>query len=478
VGRAKQGEHPDGTAHPPGKAAPSVAERPPQRQQLSAQAAAFYEGVWEPARAGCLGLLRRLGCPQAEAEEVFSETYVTVMEKVDPIERGLHEAQMVNLMKTACRRRLINLRHREGVLKEVAVPEVKPSAGERRVEGPEELAEREEAIAISEEAVLSLAPRDRLIFLLRYRQDLSPEEVRQCVPRLSEHEYRRAIQRANARVLTSYRRIASGKRCGELAPAALATFIAGAAQGKEAEAIEAHLKHCRSCQRSCVEMRAYLHELTSSLALLAAIGSLGVGGGSALAHALSALGEVPSILSGVSRSAQVHLRGLVVRARGGVSAANGKSGISQVVGLSGLKIAGVCTGVMATCVVAGIGGLSFSGNHPPAGGGRPAIRETSPGSEHAASGLDIRSARALAARRRLARERHIRIEQRDRNRAREGERRVEAAPLVHEEANEPQTETETIAPAPPSEPVEPVPAPPQPSGSGASEGGSGPEFGL
>jgi DNA-directed RNA polymerase specialized sigma24 family protein len=477
VESSKANESTGGAAQPRKGAASPARAKPLQGKRLSEQTAAFYEGLWGSARAGCLSLLRRLGCSEAEAEEVFGDTYATVMERVDPIERGLHEAQMVNVMKVSCRRRLINLRCREGVLREV--PEAVELIADSDGEGPDELAVRSEAIAIGEEAVLSLSPRDRLIFLLRYHRDLSPEEVRQCVPHLSEHGYRRAIQRANAKVLTSYRRIDSGKRCGEFDPAALETFIAGAAQGKEAEAIEAHLKHCRSCQRSCVEMRAYLHELTSSLALLAALGSLGVGGASALAHALGGLGELPSILARAGGSAQLHLRALMVRARGGVSATGGKSGIGQVVGVSGLKIAGVCAGVAATCVVAGvvpgIGGLSLSGNHQPAGGGLPVIRETSPTSDEAAG--QVRRARALAARRRVARQRRSRIEQRDRNRARD-RKRAEAAQLIHEEASEPGVETEAVAPAPPPEPVEPVAPPPPPSGGGTSGGGQGSEFGL
>lgn|GEM_PF-2573098 len=263
--------------------------------RLSPQTAAFYEQLWESAQAGCLGLLARLGCSQAEAEEIFADTYARVMERLDPIECDLHEAQMVAVTKTACRRELIDRRRRrEGVLREVPVPEAGLTEPDLDAEDPHELAERSEAIAIGEEAVLSLRPRERLVFWLRHHEDRSPAEVRELVPHLCEPGYRRAIQRANAEVLAAFSRIESGRRCGEFDQPTLSSYICGTAEPDAAASIEAHLRHCRACQRECTEMRSYLHDVAGTLAVLVAAGSLGAASASGtLARSLAALKEGP-----------------------------------------------------------------------------------------------------------------------------------------------------------------------------------------
>src|SRR5712675_2820080 len=113
----------------------------PSDGRLSKEAAAFYEEVWSSSRAGCLNLLRRKGCEEGEAEEVFAEAYSEVMSKVDPIKRGFSAPEMVNFLKVACDRHWIDLRRHRGVIREVQLSDA-TEVRDTRVDGPAELAER------------------------------------------------------------------------------------------------------------------------------------------------------------------------------------------------------------------------------------------------------------------------------------------------------------------------------------------------
>ena len=358
------------------RAAPPAAERAAepgiapgsQREALSEETAAFYGRLWDSARVGCLNLLRSLGCGEEEAEEIFRDTHLRVMERVDPIRRDLTEAQMVNTMKVSCRRQLMNVRRREGVLREVAVPEVRYPVVLDEADVPYESAALSEAIAVGQEAVLALSPRDRLVFRLRHHQGLTPEEIRQRVPRLTPGRYRRIIERSNAQVLATLQRIESGARCRELEDSELGQYLGDIASAEEAAQIESHLKHCRHCQRRLLELRGRLHDLGSTLALVSLTGAVGAGTPGLFLDLFSRLGGVPSAIGQVSRPLRDTISGLASRAmrllQGG-----GESGAGQILGVSGGKAVGFCAGVAAAgCAAAGIvsdvGGVEPPGSHP------------------------------------------------------------------------------------------------------------------
>ncbi len=467
-------------APPPGTKTAAVNDAEPGR--LSEQAATFYEDLWSSARAGGVGLLRRLGCSQAEAEEVFADTYTRVMAKVDPVKRGLAEPQMVNLIKVACRRRLLNLRRHEGVLKEVAVPEVEPVDGNDDDE-PYERAESSEAIAIGQEAVLSLPPRDRLVFQLRYYQDLSPEEIQRRVPRLSPHGYRKSIQRSNARVLAAYERIESGRRCEELRGATLTGFLAGTLGADLAETVESHLNHCRSCQRRCIEARGHLHEVASTLALTSTIGSVGVGLGGILARPMDAASRASSATGQAARALRERARDLAFR--NGGSPGGGGAGAAHAGAISGVKLGIACAGVAAgaTCaaagVIPGIGGLDLGG-HRVGGPGSPAIHRVA--SPSAAAGAEATAGKgSRAAEGGSADKRHPHRKKRRRDTSSPSSRLEPTAPSPAS-PSEFGAQAGGSAPTAPVEPVEPAPPSAPPSGGDPSGGSSGPqagsEFGL
>ncbi len=434
-----------------------VAARPPTTQRgeregrLSKSAAAIYERLRKSAEAGCLGLLRRLGASEAEAEEVFSETYVRVMERVDPVKLDLAEPQLVNLLKVACRRQLIELRRREGVIKEVAIPEVESLVANPDA-GPEVLAERSEAIEVGREALLSLPQRDRLVFQLRYEQDLTPAEVQSRVPGLTPNRYRKAIQRANAKVLDAYLRIQSGERCEELDRATLTRFISGAASADLAERVEAHLRHCRACRRSGIEMREQLRDVASILALAV---TSAPSAGSALSHALASMRGASSALGRAAHSLWGQSR-VVLRIRG----AGSGGGLGQALGVSGAKVGFVCAGVVgATCaaagVIPGIGAIDLSANHKPT---KAVVREAG----ETPSELDATSPNQPQARRAERDAKARRRHRRQRNHLRKAHEVSEAEPSSESPTTAPEIEPEPqateVSAAPPPSP-EPAPAP-------------------
>lgn len=335
------------------------------RGRLSLAEAEFYARAYDPARRGSLAELRRRGCDEHEAEELFAASYAKVMESVDPIERCFSLPQMVYFVKRACCRRLIDeSRHR--VL--CAEAEVEPPssrhdsateqpaepAPEMSSEQPSELAEEREAVAIGREALAMLSERDRLIFTRRHLQGMEPAEIVSQTPGLSMRTYRKVIQRANARVLAAYGRIEAGERCAEVESDLLRRYLTGESDAGETKTIEAHLAHCRACQQAYARMRDYLIDVASGVLLAS---SLGAGrAGAVPARLLELASQGASTLGEASRAVRERLRELVLRLAASLPGPGADAGVSQALGASSWRIASTCTAAVAAgaCVAAGI----------------------------------------------------------------------------------------------------------------------------
>ncbi|MGC1851592.1 MAG: sigma-70 family RNA polymerase sigma factor [Solirubrobacterales bacterium] len=160
-------------------------------------ASRFFGNLYEAARAGCLKNLRSSGCSEEEAEEFFGEAVVEVIDEVDPIARDFDPPQMVNYLKTASRRCLIDDWRHRGVLPMIDLSKVESvNDGGRSID--EEAASRE-AIDALQDALSSLPKRDRLVFCLRHLRGMSPDEI-QRREGISSRTYRKLIQRANTKV--------------------------------------------------------------------------------------------------------------------------------------------------------------------------------------------------------------------------------------------------------------------------------------
>jgi RNA polymerase sigma factor (sigma-70 family) len=329
-----------------------VMPRGAQRQQLSPEASAFYAAVWKSARAGCINLLRTQGCDESQAEEIFAEAFAEVMQTKDPIKRKFVEAQMVNLLKMVCSRRLIDYRRHHGLIKQVALTDV-GAVGDDRLDTPEELVERMEAVEVGREALLALPRRDRLVFRMRYQMDLKPEEIIRNIPGLSLRTYRKLIQRANSRVLAAYERIDTGERCEEMESQLLRRFISQQSDGDERELVEAHLTHCRACQQACIRMRGYLHDVGSTVALAATAGGLHARLG-ATSHALDLLAHGGESLAAATRTGRERLRDLLMRVPGVLPGGGGDGATGQLFGMSGSQL-GLCGGVVGVAACAAVG---------------------------------------------------------------------------------------------------------------------------
>jgi RNA polymerase sigma factor (sigma-70 family) len=175
-----------------------MAEKNRSSYRLSPAAAAFYAQIYPAARAGCCSELRRAGCTEDEAEEVFMATCEKVMSTVDPIARRFAPGQMVVLLKISCKRRLIDERRHRSVLTEVELETASGLAATDR--GPDAIAENNETARAIFRALDLLAPLDRLVFEHRHEQELSPREIQNRIPALTARSYRRTIERANAQV--------------------------------------------------------------------------------------------------------------------------------------------------------------------------------------------------------------------------------------------------------------------------------------
>jgi RNA polymerase sigma factor (sigma-70 family) len=303
--------------------------------RLSVEAAHHFARVYGAARAGCLSELRRAGCTEEEAEEIFAATFERIMRRRDPPREGFSVAQTVALLKRACGQKLIDERRHRDVLRLVPLEEA-ASRADPATSPPGE-AERREAAEIAREALSGIPERDRRVFLQRHLLDLSPGEVLRRNPRLSPRTYRKLLQRARSRTREAFVQIAGGARCAEMRGERLRRYLDREAGEAEAREVRAHLRRCPACRFEAARMRGGLHGFAAGL--LALFGF-----------------------------ARERLRELALRLAGGLPGSGGEGAAGQVAGISGAKALTACaaTATAAAClaagVVPGVGGLGLSTN--------------------------------------------------------------------------------------------------------------------
>jgi RNA polymerase sigma factor (sigma-70 family) len=316
-----------------------------------------------------------MGCSEEEAEEFFSTAFEKVMESVNPIAREFSAPQMVNFIKRACRNCLIDERRSSGLHPQVEL-EALPSLSDESAERPEDAAVDREAVAIGREAMQMLPERDQAIFRQRHQMDLSPEEIMKNFPGLSLRTYRKLIQRANTRALAAFERIEGGERCEEMEAGLLHRYVTEESPRAERHAVEAHLAHCRACQKAQARMRGYLLDVASGLVAASTLAS---------SHHLDILGRVGArmgeigsepahALAGAGRALRERGRDVLLRAFGALPGVGGDATVGQVLTASSFKIASACAAGVAAgaCVAAGVVpgigavGLLSQHDHPPA----------------------------------------------------------------------------------------------------------------
>lgn len=328
---------------------------------LSVEVAHYFARVYGAARAGCMRDLRRAGCSEEEAEDIFSTVLEGVMSKRDPVGEGFSQAQTVALLKQACRQKLIDERRHRAVLRIVPLKDAAVQS-DPTAQSSAEAAEAREAVAIGREAISSLPERDRSLFLQRHHLGLSPEEILSRNPGLSRRTYRKIMQRANARALAAIEEIGSGERCAELRDEQLHRFLADEASEADGRSIRLHLSRCGGCRREAARMREHLHELAAGLAIfVAAEGDTVTDQPGGL---LDATGRWLQALSDATRGPRERLRELAIKASG-LMPGSGESAVGQVAGLSAAKAASACAGAvaagcLAAAVVPGIGAIEIA----------------------------------------------------------------------------------------------------------------------
>jgi len=356
-------------------------------RKLSPAESSFYASVFSSARNGSLAELRQRGCSEEEAEEFFQTAFERVMETVNPIARKFSPPQMVNFIKRAAWRCMIDERRRRGQRPEVELGTVH-SLSDTSAESPDEVAEEREAIAIGREALQMLSERDRLIFRQRHQMNLSPEEILQNMPGLSLRTYRKIIQRANTRVLNAFERIEGGARCEEMEGSLLRRYVADESAEAERLEVSAHLAHCRACRQAQARMRGYLFDVASVF-----VASSSLEG----SRRLGVLGDIPARIADVassgaqglgeaSRAARERVREALIRIAGGVPGAGGDATVGQALTATSVKVASACAAGAATAacvaagVVPGVGGIGLL-SQDDGRSGRPTERaaQTTPG---------------------------------------------------------------------------------------------------
>jgi RNA polymerase sigma factor (sigma-70 family) len=331
-------------------------------RRLSVAEATFYAAIYGSARKGCLAELRRRGCTEEEAEEIFTDALARVMGSVDPVARDFSEGQMVAYIKRACWSRLIDERRRRS-RSEMELTSAW-SLHDSTAPDPREIAEDREAVAIGREALQMLPERGRRIFRQRHQMCLTPAEIVKSTPGLSLRTYRKVIQRANAQALEAFERIQEGARCEELRAGLLASYAAGEATKSERSAVEAHLAHCQTCTQDQIRMRDYLIVVAGGVLFTAGAGHHGIRG--AAAEKLSCLLELGSTathrITALGGELRERARDAVLRFAPSLS--GGDTAAGHVLNASSAQVASVCASVAAgVCVAAGVLSAAGINNH-------------------------------------------------------------------------------------------------------------------
>jgi DNA-directed RNA polymerase specialized sigma24 family protein len=240
----------------PERQLPSQAHDKTSGAKLSSEAARFYASIFEMARRACIAELRAIGCPEADAEEHFMATCEKLIRTVDPIGRDFDPPQMVNFMKTTCKRRFVDERRHRARYPQTELTGI-PSLQDPTTERPDEVAEDRELVWMGRKAIRLLPRTDQLVFLLRYVFELSPAEIQSRMPGLNRRVYRRALERSNKRVLAAYEEIDQGG-CERLDLACLTRYLFGEASDAERSQVKAHLQHCLPCQRTSAKLRGWV----------------------------------------------------------------------------------------------------------------------------------------------------------------------------------------------------------------------------
>lgn len=376
-------------------------------RRLSAPEARFYAAVFSSAKNGSLAELRRRGCSEEEAEEIFTAALERTMATVDPIARRFSEAQMVSYVKRACWTHLVAERHRRGLRAEVEPASIRPLE-DPSAPDPVEIAEDREAAAIGREALQMLSVRDRLVFRQRHQMNLSPEEILRNTPGLSPRTYRKIIQRANARVLDAFERIRGGERCEEIQAGLLRRYVTEESPEEERGAVEAHLAHCRACRQSQAQMRDYLVDVAGGLLIASSLAepSRSAALGNAATNLLQLGPHTVRVLGEMGRGARERVREAFLRVAVGLPGSGGDASAGQALSASSVKIASACTGLaagacLAAGVLPGVGGIGLLGQQiqakePPARSashhappsGQPALIDMVPRPQTAAHASD------------------------------------------------------------------------------------------
>jgi len=358
-------------------------------RKLSVREASFYAAVYSSARKGSLVELRRKGCSEEEAEEIFTAAFEKVMRAVDPIAREFSEAQMVGYVKRACWFRLIAERRRRGLRTEVELSVIR-SLSDSSSPDPQKVAEERETAAIGQEALQMLSERDRLIFCQRHQMNLSPVEILQNTPGLSMRTYRKIIQRANARVLGAFAQIQDGERCEELQASLLRRYVTEESPAAERRAVEAHLAHCRACRQAKAQMRGYLLDVAGLLLVSSPAGSHTAAPGEEAGRALQLGSHATQVVIEAGRGARERIREALLRVVGGLTGPGGDTSAVQALGASSAKIASACAGVAASvCIAAGavpgVGGIGLLDHqsHAKEPAARSALHLTPPSEQRA-----------------------------------------------------------------------------------------------
>lgn len=319
---------------------------------LSVEAAHHFARIYAAARAGCLAELRRAGCSESDAEDIFATTLERIMRKFDP---AYGPAQTVALLKKACLQKLIDERRHRDVLRMVPLEEASARAEEDA--GPAQAVQKREAVAIAREAIASLPERDRALFFQRHQLGLAPKEIQRRNPGLSERTYRKVIGRANARALRAFEEIQSGERCAQIGGERLRRFATGEGSEEELASVDRHLRHCRSCRAETARVRSHLHDVASGLAAVLAIEFAEEG--FLVGHVAALWGDAvdrAQALGAGLRAARERLREMALKAATALPGSGGEAAAGQVAGVSAVKVTSACAaGAMAVgCIAAGV----------------------------------------------------------------------------------------------------------------------------
>lgn len=235
---------------------------------------ALFEDLRKPARVMVARAFGR-ALSAEEVEDIYANAWTSTLAALRGREREMDDEELRAYLLTAVARHASKEMRRRSRKPTSALEDAHAQVlSDAHQPTPEERAVGSESGSMARDVLASLPARRRAVMLLRYGWGLEPKQVCGLVENLSPRAYRKEVTRGVEQMIERLRQAESGEWCESREPV-LRDYVAGTADAEGRLQATQHISHCRSCSELVGRLEGQLHDLGSSVAWTAAVGSVG-----------------------------------------------------------------------------------------------------------------------------------------------------------------------------------------------------------